>query len=62
MTGEEELPIQVVGFKVLTAVKIQVEVFWVMMPCSFVVVYQCFGRLRCFHLEMEMEAARSFTS
>jgi len=43
-------------------VKIQVEVFWVMMPCSFVVVYQCFGRLRCFHLEMEMEAARSFTS
>jgi len=27
MTGEEELPIQVVGFKVLTAVKIQVQVF-----------------------------------
>jgi hypothetical protein len=32
-----------VRFEVFTAVKIQVEVFWVMKPFSVVVAYQRFG-------------------
>jgi len=45
-------------FKVFTAVKIQVEVFWVLIPCSVVVGYH-FGELCCFHLqdEVKMKAA-----
>jgi hypothetical protein len=31
-----------VRFKVLIAMKIQVEVFWVVMPCNVMVGYQCF--------------------
>jgi len=34
-------------FVVFTAVKIHVEVFWVVTPCSFVVGYQRFGRSCC---------------
>jgi hypothetical protein len=30
---------------------IQVEVFWIVMPCSGVVGYQCFGGCCCFHLQ-----------
>jgi hypothetical protein len=30
-------------FEVFTVVKIQVEVFWVVIPCSVAVRYQCFG-------------------
>jgi len=39
-------------FKVFTAVKIQVVVFWVMTPRSVAVGYryQCFGGLCCLHL------------
>jgi hypothetical protein len=46
-------------FEVLTAVNIQVEVFWVVMPCSVVVGHQRFGGMCCLHLhgEMKMEAA-----
>jgi hypothetical protein len=38
---------------------IQVEVFWVVMPCSIVVGYRSFGGPYCFHLhyEVKMEAA-----
>jgi hypothetical protein len=32
-------------FEVFTAVRIQVEVFWVVMLCSIVVGYQCFRGL-----------------
>jgi len=41
-------------------VKIQVEVFWVVTPCSVVVGYQRFGGLSCLHLHftLKMEAAR----
>jgi len=31
-------------------VKIQVEVFWVVTPCSAVLGYQCFGGPCCLHL------------
>jgi hypothetical protein len=46
---------------VFTAVKIQVEVFWVVTPCSVVVGYQCFRGPCCLHLHftIKMEAARS---
>jgi hypothetical protein len=40
-----------VRFAVSTAVKIQVEVFWVMTLCSVVVGYQRFGGPNCFHLQ-----------
>jgi hypothetical protein len=33
------------------AVKIQVEVFWVVMPCSVVAGYQRFGGPCCLHLQ-----------
>jgi hypothetical protein len=36
-----------------TAVKILVEVFWVMTPCSVVVRYQRFGGPCCVHLQVE---------
>jgi hypothetical protein len=38
-------------FEVFTVVKIQIEVFWVLMLCTAEVGHQCFG--------MKMEAARS---
>jgi hypothetical protein len=34
-------------------VKIQVEVFWVVALCSFVVAYQRFGGQRCLLVKME---------
>jgi hypothetical protein len=36
--------------EVFTAVKIQVEVFWFVMPCSDMVGYHRFGGQRCLHL------------
>jgi len=43
--------------------KIQVEVFWVETQCNAVIVYQCFGRPCCLHLQgevtLKMEAGRS---
>jgi hypothetical protein len=41
-------------YEVFTEVKIQVEVFWVLMSCSVVVGYQCFAGLCCFHLHPEV--------
>jgi hypothetical protein len=35
-------------------VKIQVEVFWVVTPCSVVVGYQCFGEPFCLHVQGEV--------
>jgi hypothetical protein len=35
----------------LTAMKIKVEVFWAVTPCSVVVGYQRFGGLYCSHLQ-----------
>jgi len=32
-------------------VKIQIKVFWVVMPCTVVIGYQWFGGLSCLHLE-----------
>jgi hypothetical protein len=34
--------------------KIQVEVFWVVMPCGVVVGYQYFGGPWCLHLQGEV--------
>jgi hypothetical protein len=42
-----------------TAVMLQVEVFWVVTQCSVVVGKQRFGGPCCFHLEGEVDAARS---
>jgi hypothetical protein len=42
---------------VFTAEKIQVEVFWVMTPCSVVVGYRRFGGPRCLHLRGEDQIA-----
>jgi hypothetical protein len=36
------------------AVMLQVEVFWVVTPCSVVVGCQRFGGLCCFHLQVEV--------
>jgi hypothetical protein len=41
----------VLRFDVLTAVKIQVEGFWVVTPCSAVVGYKLFGGPCCLHLQ-----------
>jgi len=41
-------------FVVLTVVKIHIEVFWVVMPCSVAVGYQCFRGPHCFHLQGEV--------
>jgi hypothetical protein len=41
-------------FEVFTVVKIQIKVFWIVMPCSFVVGYQCFGGPFCLHLHSEV--------
>jgi hypothetical protein len=38
---------------IITGVKIQVEVFWVVTPCSVVVGYQHFGGPCCLHLQEE---------
>jgi len=38
--------------------KIQVEVSWVVMPCSVVVGYQHFGGLCCLHLQGKVNGAR----
>jgi len=48
-------------FEVFTMVKIQVEVFWVVTPCSVVTGYQCFGGSCYFHLHftLKMEAVKS---
>jgi hypothetical protein len=35
-------------------VKIRAEDFWVVKPCSVVVVYQCFGSPCCIHVEGEV--------
>jgi hypothetical protein len=42
------------GSEVYTAVKVQVEVFWVVIPCSTAVGYQRFGRPCCLHLQGEV--------
>jgi hypothetical protein len=49
------------SFEAFTAVMFQVEVFWVMMPCSVVVGYQRFEGPCCVHLQgkVKMEAAWS---
>jgi len=36
-------------------VEIEVEIFWVVMPCSYVVGYQCFGAPCCLHLQVHPE-------
>jgi hypothetical protein len=41
-------------FKVFMVMKIQVKVFWVMMPCSFAVGYQCSRGPFCLHLQGEV--------
>jgi hypothetical protein len=49
----------IVRFEVITAVKIPVEVFWLVMSCNIVVGYQyhSFGGLLCLHLEGEVMEA-----
>jgi hypothetical protein len=42
-----------VRFEVFMAVKMQVEVFWVVMPCSYAAGYQCFRKPCCLHLYTE---------
>jgi hypothetical protein len=51
--GKQMQPLRfhVAGFEVLTAVMLQVEVFWVVTPCNIVVGYQCFGGQRCLYLQ-----------
>jgi len=40
-----------VGFEVFTAVKTQVEVFWIVMPCNVVIGHQCFRGPCCLYLQ-----------
>jgi len=44
-------------FEVFMAVKIQVEVLWVVTPCSVVVGYHCFRGPCCHHLQSEVSGA-----
>jgi hypothetical protein len=44
------------------AVKIQVEVFWVVMLCSAVVGYKCFRGSCCPHLQVEVKMEAAWTS
>jgi hypothetical protein len=46
-----------VRFEVFMAVKVQVEVFLVVMLCSVVVGHQCFRGPCCIHFTLKMEAA-----
>jgi len=41
------------GFEALTVVMFQVEIFWVVTPCS-VVGYLCFRGSCCLHLQNEL--------
>jgi hypothetical protein len=43
------------GFEIFTALKIQVEVFWVVMPYSVVVGHQHFREPCCLHLQGEVK-------
>jgi hypothetical protein len=43
--------------EVFTAVKMQVKVFWLVMPSSVVIGNQCFGGLYCIHLQGEVNGA-----
>jgi hypothetical protein len=47
------LPVPYQRFEVFTAVKIQVEVFWIVTPCRFVVGYQHFRGIRRLRLHPE---------
>jgi hypothetical protein len=53
-------------FEVFTAVKIQVQVFWVVKPCSVVVGYQRFTGQCCLHLhnseDLSLNAKHNFGS
>jgi len=49
-TGNENLN---ESFELLTVMKIQIEVFWVVTPCSDVVRCQRFGGPCCLHLQGE---------
>jgi hypothetical protein len=40
-------------YEVLTAVKMQIEVFWVVTPCDIVVGYQRFEGPGCLHFRVE---------
>jgi hypothetical protein len=42
-------------FEAFTTVKFQVEIFWVLTPCSFVVRYKSFGGPFCLHLQGEVK-------
>jgi len=41
----------------LSLLRFQGEIFWVVMPCSAVVVYQCFRGPCCLHFTLKKEAA-----
>jgi hypothetical protein len=45
---------QIVRSEVFTVVKNQVKAFWVVMPSSVVVGYQCFRGPCCLHLQVEV--------
>jgi hypothetical protein len=48
-------------FEVFTAVKIQIEVFYVVMPRSVVTGYQRFGGLCCLHLQGDDPPKRCYS-
>jgi hypothetical protein len=45
---------QQVGFEVLTVVSMKMAVFWVIVPCSLVEVYQCFRGPCCLHYQSHL--------
>jgi len=50
------------SFGTFTAVMFQVEVFWVVTPCSVVVGYQSFRGPCCLHLQGEVKIEAAWTS
>jgi hypothetical protein len=49
-------------YDVFTAVKIQVEVFWVVTPCCVVIAYQRFGGPCCLQLQGDAQMGAAWSS
>jgi len=54
MDRAQSLKVVVVKFEVVTAMQIQVAVFWVVTPCNDVAGYQRFEGPCCLHLKGEV--------
>jgi len=57
--------VQIIGntsFEAFTTVMFQVDVFWIVTPCSFVTGHQRFRVPCCLHFTLKKEAAQHYTA